>query len=129
MEKHPVELVIERADAAIVAEDFDALMEFYADDAILVVRPGRIASGKDEIRAASEAIAAHFDHSLRVEQAGLKVLEADGTALVLARTIVSAADTPPVERQATYVFNRSATGEWLCVIDNSYGHELLDHRE
>lgn len=58
MERHPVELVIEMADAAIVAEDFDALMEFYAEDAMLVVRPGKIARGRSEIRAASEAIAA-----------------------------------------------------------------------
>ena len=36
MTSHPLKQVIEAADRAIVAEDFDALMDFYADDAILV---------------------------------------------------------------------------------------------
>lgn len=129
MSKHPVESVIERADAAIVSEDFDALMEFYADDAVLVVKPGTIAHGKAEIRAASERIAAHFDHSLVVEQAGLRLLEAGDTVLVLAKTIIASAESPPVERLATYVFRRDLTGKWLCVIDNSYGHKLLEHPE
>jgi ketosteroid isomerase-like protein len=40
------------ADAAIMAEDFDALMDFYADDATLVVKPGLHVTGKDNIRAA-----------------------------------------------------------------------------
>lgn len=28
-------------------------------------------------------------------------------------------------RRATYVFERDATGRWLCVIDNSYGTDLI----
>lgn len=129
MEKHPVELLIERADAAIMREDFDALIDIYADDAILVVQPGMIASGKTQIRRAFEAIAAHFGHSLVVEEAGMRVLEAGDTALVLAKTVVSSAQTTQIERAATYVFQRSQQGNWLCVIDNSYGHRLLDANE
>ena len=33
MKKHPIELVIEKADTAIVQEDFDTLIEIYSDDA------------------------------------------------------------------------------------------------
>jgi uncharacterized protein (TIGR02246 family) len=128
VEKHPVELLIEQADSAIMREDLDAVMSMYADDAILVVEPGRIVAGKPRIRRAFEAIAAHFGHSLVVQEAGMKVLEADDTALVLARTVVSSADTAAIEREATYVFTRARSGDWLCVIDNSYGHALLDHR-
>lgn len=123
--RHPVEELIERADAAIVREDFDALMEFYSDDAMLVVRPGLIARGRSEIRQACERIAEHFGHTLEVRQAGMTLLEAGDTVLVLARTIISAAGEADVTRHATYVFSRQTTGEWLCVIDNSYGHELL----
>jgi ketosteroid isomerase-like protein len=29
-------------------------------------------------------------------------------------------------RRATYVFKRSTDNKWLCVIDNSYGTDLLN---
>lgn len=123
---HSIEEIIATADAAIVSEDFDALMEIYCDDAVLVVKPGVNAVGKAQIRRAFEAIAAHFEHSLRVSQAGMTILEAGDSALVLARTVVSASNAPAVVRNATYVFRRDAGGVWRCAIDNSYGHELLD---
>jgi ketosteroid isomerase-like protein len=60
MNRHPVELQIEKADRAIVAEDFDTLLDIYTDNAILVVEPGRNAEGKDAIRKAFEAMAVYF---------------------------------------------------------------------
>ena len=128
MERHPIELQIEKADTAIVQEDFDTLMNIYSEDAVLVVKPGMNATGKVQIRKAFEAIAAHFNHTLQVEQAGMKILEAGDTALVLAKTIVSASIMSATERSATYVFKKSSDGDWLCQIDNSYGHELLLHK-
>ena len=125
MDRHPVELLIEKADTAINREDFDTLMAIYAEDAVLVVKPGLEARGRAQIRKAFEAIADHFGHSLAVEQAGLVVLEAGDTALVLARTVVSATTLPPTVRQATYVFRRDPGAGWLCTIDNSYGHDLM----
>lgn len=122
---HPVELQIAKADVAIVQENFDALIEIYSDDAILVVKPGMNATGKVQIRKAFEAIAAHFNHTLHVEQAGMKILEAGDTALVIANTVVSASNMPATNRSATYVFKKHSSGDWLCQIDNSYGHELL----
>ena len=38
MNRHPVELQIDKADKAIVAEDFELLMGIYTDDAILLTR-------------------------------------------------------------------------------------------
>lgn len=125
MDSHPIERLIQKADAAINREDFDTLMAIYAEDAVLVVKPGLEARGRAEIRRAFEAIAAHFGHSLQVEQAGLLVLETGDTALVLARTVVSAATLAPTIRNATYVFRRDPGTGWLCAIDNSYGHDLL----
>jgi len=127
MTKHPIELAIEKADTAINREDFDALIDIYADDAVLVVKPGMNALGKGQIRKAFEAIAAHFNHTLHVHQAGMRILEAGDTALVMAKTVVSASNMPAVDRSATYVFKKNSSGEWLCKIDNSYGHELLLH--
>jgi uncharacterized protein (TIGR02246 family) len=129
MTQHPLELLIEKADAAIIHEDFDTLMDIYSDDAVLVIKPGMNALGKVQIREAMEAIAAHFNHTLNVRQAGMKILEAGDIALVVAKTVVSASNTPAIERNATYVFKKDLSGEWRCMIDNSYGHELLLHED
>ena len=121
--------LIEAADRAITAEDFDAVMEFYAEDATLVVKPGLNVSGKPAIRRAFEAIAAHFDHSLKVGQGDMVVLEGADSALVessldAARLRQGAAAVSTV-RRATYVFCKSEDGRWLCAIDNSYGADLI----
>ena len=60
-----------------------------------------------------------------VQQQGMSILESGDTALVLANTVVTAPNMPSTVRKATYVFNRTPTGTWLCSIDNSYGHELI----
>jgi uncharacterized protein (TIGR02246 family) len=125
MEKHPVITQIEKADKAIVAEDFNTVLDIYTDDAILVVEPGRNAIGKNAIRKAFEAIAVYFKNGLQVRQEGLKVLESGETALVLANTVISAPNLSTTTRKATYVFTKSANGNWLCSIDNSYGHEII----
>jgi len=125
LDRHPVELQIEKADKAIVAEDFDALMDIYTDDAILVVKPGTNAVGKTAIREAFERIALHFANSLQVSQDGLEILQSGDVALVLANTIVSAPGHPETVRKATYVFRKSTDGNWLCCIDNSYGHDVI----
>ena len=121
---HPIEELIEKADLAINQEDFDTVIDIYTEDAVLVIKPGMNAVGKLEIRQAFEAIAAHFEHSVRVEQAGMKIIETGDTALVLAKTRVSATNQPLIERNSTYVFRKGNFG-WLCAIDNSYGHELF----
>jgi len=126
MSEHPVLQLIRCADEAIIAEDFDTLMELYAEDAMLVVRPGVVARGRGEIRRACERIAKHFDHSLVVRQAGMALLEAGDTALVLANTVISSAETPETVRHATYVFRREPSGRWLCIVDNSYGHAIIE---
>ena len=126
MDPHPIAQPIETADDAINREDFDTVVDLYTEDAVLVVTPGVNAVGKLEIRRAMERIAAHFDRSMDVRQAGMVILETGDTALVLARTQVSARHAPMVERRATYVFRKEAGNRWLCAVDNSYGHEVLD---
>ena len=128
MERHPIALLIEKADTAINREDFDTVVDLYTDDAVLVIQPGVHAVGKAQIRRAMEEIAAHFDRTLDVRQDGMVILESADTALVLAKTLVSAKNFPLMERKATYVFRKDASGRWLCVIDSSYGHEVLDAR-
>jgi uncharacterized protein (TIGR02246 family) len=129
MQAHPINALIAAAYAAINREDFDALMDFYTDDATLVVVPGRAANGKEEIRKAFVAIAAHYQHTLYVTQGDMIVIEAGDTALVIAQTNVRAnmkTAAPTMEtRNATYVFKRGEDERWRCVVDNSYGAALL----
>jgi len=129
MANHPLKQVIEAADNAITAEDFDALMEFYSDDATLVIKPGMVATGKEQIRKAFVAIAEYFNHSLVVKQGEMQVIEGGNAALVIMETVMETTDnvgvTSYVSRRATYVFREDPAGKWLCVIDNSYGTDLL----
>ena len=121
--------VIEAADLAITAENFDELMTYYTDDAILVVEPGLNATGKEEIRDAFVRIAEYFEHSLAVTQGNIIVLEAGDTALVLMESIIESEGDDQLAktevREGTFVFRRSPNGRWLCAIDNSYGTRLL----
>lgn len=123
---HPILARIHEADRLIVVEDFDALLDHYTDDAVLVMQPGVEVRGREAIRQAMEKIATYFAHGLRVSQQEMQVLEAGQTALVLARTVVSALGREDELRHATYIYRREADGQWRCCIDNSYGHRLLD---
>ena len=129
MAQHPLEQLIRAADAAITAEDFDALMDFYADDATLVIRPGLTVTGKPAIRAAFVRIGDHVQHSLVVGQGRMEVIEGGNTALVIMESTLAyreAGEQVSVTRRATYVFRREADGRWVCTVDNSYGTALLE---
>ena len=129
MKHQLIKKAIEAADEAITREDFDALMAFYADDAALVIKPGLIAKGKEHIRKAFIAIAEHFGHNLVVKQGEMQVIQGANTALVIMETFIETIDPAGVPsritRRATYVFREESDGRWLCVIDNSYGTDLL----
>jgi ketosteroid isomerase-like protein len=129
MSEHELVKIIASADDAINAENFDALMSFYADDATLVIEPSCCVTGHAGLRQAFLRIAEHFNHTLHVSQEEVLVLEGSDTALVLAKTRVratrKAGELYDVLRRATYVFRRERTGTWRCVVDNSYGTELL----
>ncbi|MCS0613643.1 SgcJ/EcaC family oxidoreductase [Massilia kyonggiensis] len=130
MTPHPLERLIRAADAAITAEDFDTLMDFYADDATLVVKPGLNVTGKQNIRAAFVRIAEYVQHSLVVGQGRMDVIEGGDTALVIMESTldyVAAEEKVSATRRATYVFRREADGRWACTVDNSYGTALLDY--
>ena len=58
-------------------------MEYYADDASLVVKPGMTVKGKDNIRNAFIAISDYFQDQLIVEQGEMQVIEGGGNALVI----------------------------------------------
>ncbi|MBS3201691.1 YybH family protein [Turicibacter bilis] len=124
-----IKSLIEQADEAIRNEEFDKLMDFYTDDAVLVMMPGKLAHGKQEIKEAFIKIAAYFKNSLVPTQGKMTMLEAGDTVLVLSQTLLESDNQDEseyaMERRATYVY-RKVNGKWLCAIDNSYGTTLLD---
>lgn len=84
--RHPdlaLKAVIEACDRAISQEDYDTLMSYYAEDAALVVKPGMVVRGKENIRKAFIAIADYFQHRLVVTQGKMEVIEGGGNALVI----------------------------------------------
>lgn len=120
--------IISACDLAIQNEDFDTLMNYYSEDAVLVVKPGMIARGKEEIKKAFITIANYFNHHIVPTQGKMILLEAGDTVLVLSQTLLDSDKKDSeyaMERRATFVFKKNALGEWLCVIDNSYGTDLI----
>ncbi len=129
--EHELKELIKKCDLAIKKEDFDTLMNYYTDDAILVVKPGMIARGKVEIKKAFIAIAKFFNNSIIPTQGEMIILEARDTALVISQTFLEAdiKDSEySMERRATYVFKKDSHDGWLCAIDNSYGTDLLNNK-
>ena len=128
--EHELKEFIQKCDRAIKQEDFDILMNYYTDDAILVVKPEMIAHGKEEIKKAFIAIAKYFNNSIVPTQGEMIILEAGDIALVISQTLLEAKNKKDSEysmdRRATYVFRKDAQGKWLCAIDNSYGTDLIN---
>lgn len=124
-----IKALISAADKAIKEERFDDLLEFYTDDAVLVVRPGLEVKGKEAIKNAFIQIAAYFNNSIEPTQGKMLMIEAGDTVLVLSQTLLDADNKDSSEysmdRRATYVY-RKIDSKWLCAIDNSYGTSLLD---
>lgn len=121
--------LINAADKAIKEERFDELMDFYADDAVLVVRPGLEVQGKEAIKKAFIRIAAYFKNSLIPKQGKMLMIEAGDTVLVISQALLEADNKSEseysMERRSIYVY-KNINGKWLCAIDNSYGTSLLD---
>ena len=107
--------LISAADRAIKEERFDDLMEFYTDDAVLVVRPGLEVQGKEAIKSAFIKIAAYFKNSVVPTQGKMMMIETGDTVLVLSQTLLDAENKDTSEysmdRRATYVYRRIAWTE------------------
>lgn len=129
MKNHPIQNEIAWADEAINSQNFDRLLESYEPNATLVVRPGRIVSGQTDMKNAFEKISEYFNHSLKVSQEDLVVIEAGDTALVMSKAYIESPNKTDSkyskEREAIYVYRKDKEGKWRCLIDNSYGFELL----
>ena len=129
MESHVLIQEIAKADKAINERDFNTVANCYTEEAVLVIKPGMLAQGRDEIKAAHQKISDYFNGSLNVSQGNMVIIEAGDIALVLSKTFVESPDKLDsefsTERDAIYIYKKTSDGKWLCAIDNSYGVELL----
>ena len=121
--------LIAAAYKAIKEERYEDLMEFYTEDAVLVVRPGLRVHGKEAIKEAFKKIAAYFQNTVVPTQGKMLMIEAGDTVLVLSQTLLDANNKAESEysmdRRATYVY-RKVNNKQLCASDNSYETTLLD---
>ncbi|KEY63698.1 YybH family protein [Lactococcus cremoris] len=131
--ENEIKTVIDTCDKLIHQEKFDELVTFYTEDAVLVIKPGMLANGREQIKSAFIKIASYFDNSIKPLEGKMVYLLAGDTVLVLAQTFIEANQSATaqsefsMERRATYVF-RNIDGKWLCAIDNSYGTTLIDEK-
>ena len=131
--ENEIKTVIDTCDKLIHQEKFDELVNFYTEDAVLVIKPGMLANGREQIKSAFIKIASYFDNSIKPLEGKMVYLLAGDTVLVLAQTFIEANQSATaqsefsMERRATYVF-RNIDGKWLCAIDNSYGTTLIDEK-
>jgi uncharacterized protein (TIGR02246 family) len=124
--RHRLEEMVEEVDRAFNRGDLEAVLDFYEDGAVIVLGPGRLARGKAELRRA-------FEFMLQMEgvarQIKTHVIENGEIALFTSQWsfTVKAPDGAPLTREsyATVVFRKQASGEWRCVIDNSFGPDVL----
>jgi len=117
---------VEELDAAFNRGDLEAILDFYEDEAVMVVEPGRLARGKGELRRIYEEVL-RWKGIARQEKT--HVIEVGDIALFTSKWSFSATtrngETISRESIATCVFRKDADGKWRLVIDNSYGPAVL----
>jgi uncharacterized protein (TIGR02246 family) len=127
MSPQSLEETVKKLDEAFNRRDIEAVLDFYEEDAVVVLEPGRAARGKAEIRAAFEWI---FKLEGAAQQIKTNVVEAGDLALFTSRWTFSgkSPDGAAFRREsiAVSVFRRRADGKWRCVIDNPNGPAVLE---
>ncbi len=124
--RSPLEAV-ELLDEAFNRGDIEAVLDFYEDGAVMVVEPGRLATGKVELRAVYEWIFANIKGTAKQEKT--HVIETGDIALFTSKwnftgTTVGG-DSASRESFASVVFRRQADSGWRIVVDNSWGPSVL----
>jgi uncharacterized protein (TIGR02246 family) len=122
----PLEAVKE-LDDALERGDFEAVLNFYEDDAVVVVEPNRLARGKKDLR---EFFTYLFTLTPSARQIKTRVIESGDIALFISKWVFSGFDGngQPFSREAiaACVFRKNADEKWRLVIDNSLGPAILE---
>jgi uncharacterized protein (TIGR02246 family) len=118
---------IELLDEAFNRGDIEAILGFYEDEAVVVVEPNRLVTGKAGIRATYEWIFANIKGTAK--QVKTHVIETGDIALFTSKwsftgTLLSG-ESASRESYASVVLRRQDDGKWRIVVDNSWGHVVL----
>lgn len=122
----PLETV-ESLDEAFNRGDIEAVLDFYEEDAVMVVEPNRLATGKAEIRATYEWIFANIKGTATQEKTD--VIETGDIALFTSKwnftgTMLNG-DSVSRESYASVILRRQADDKWRIVVDNGWGYAVL----
>ena len=122
-----IDEAVKELDEAVNNKNIEAVLDFYEDEALLVIQPGRIARGKLELRKFFEAV---FNMNTKAKQIATNVMETGDIALFISKWVAEGRTPDGNEFSniniATSVFRKSAVGKWRLVIDNSFGPEVLN---
>jgi len=122
----PLEAV-ELLDEAFNRRDLEAILEFYEEGASMVAEPGRIVTGRLELRRAYEWILNNIEGTATQEKT--HVIETGDIALFTSRWNFkgTALDGTSVSREsyASVILRKQADGGWRIVVDNSWGPAVL----
>jgi uncharacterized protein (TIGR02246 family) len=126
MTSSPLEIV-EQLDDAFNRGDIEAVLDFYEEEAAMVIEPGRLAKGKAELRQAYEWIFSNIKGVARQEKTN--VIEANDVALFTSKWNFKGATLDGVsvsrESYASVIMRKQPDGNWRIVVDNSWGPAVL----
>ena len=103
--------------------DIEAALTCYEPNATVVTEPGKLATGKDAIRAFIQATI-----SLPIIFGDREIVEAKDIALHVSQWALRPTDGPEIAGRTTDVLRRQPDGNWLLAIDNPWGRSLLERR-
>ncbi len=125
MRRTPLEAV-EELDEAFNQGNLEKVLSFYEEDASVVFEPGKIIVGRAALQEAFS-----FALSLKGKATQLKtnIIETHDIALFTSKWTFdwTSSDGKHLHREsyATTVFRKNKQGEWLIIIDNSFGPAVL----
>jgi uncharacterized protein (TIGR02246 family) len=120
--------VIELLDEAFNRGDLETILDFYENDATMVLEPGRLATGKEELRRAYKWILTNIKGTAKQEKT--HVIESGDIALFTSKWAFtgSTLDGASASREsyASVVLRKQTDGGWRIVLDNSWGPAVLE---
>jgi len=126
MAKTP-EQTIDQADDAFNRGDLNTVLTYYEENAVWVVNPGHIISGKPALRKQFEEL---FRINPQVIKEKSHVVECGNLALCSIRWSLAgtASDGKPLNAKgvASTILRRQSDGHWQIVIDNPWGPAVLE---
>ena len=122
----PIDTVNQLTDA-LNRGDLEAALALYEPDAVLIARPGQIARGSTELRA---ALGRFIELKPTLRSQTQNVVQVDEIALYMSRWTLQGTDGSgqaiTMGGESTDILRRQEDGRWLIAIDNPWGVQILE---